>query len=223
MPNPVILIADDDDANRVFVANMLTRVGWDVVEAVDGDDAIASAVRVVPDLVVMDIDMPRLDGWAATTVIRTAAPPLSSVPILAYTVTPFTTAEIVARGMDGRLPKPCAPDELLAAIERWRPSGIGASVDRLAAVFGRDQMASLIIRFRDQLTEALAALDGGAADVPAHRIAGVAGTLGFADVSASWLALTEPMSFAKAVQGRDHARREARIAMAHIDRDWNVV
>ena len=222
VPPPTLLIADDDPANRRFIANVLTNAGWDVAEAVDGDAAIASALQVVPDLVMMDIDMPRLDGWAATAAIRTAPPPLASVPILAYTAASLDPAELVVRGMDGHVPKPCEPDVLVAAVARWRPDGVGGGAERLAAVFGREEMTGLIVRFRDQLATALDALDDGG-EVPAHRIAGGAGTLGVADVSASWLILSEPAPSVCLATIRSNARRDARIAIARIDRDWNIV
>lgn len=211
MRYPTVLVADDEPANRSFVAAVLAA-DWHVVEAADGQDAIAKAREITPDLVVMDIDMPNADGWMATDAIRAGPPPLASVPILAYTSLKLDHGQILARGMDGRLPKPCAPDTLRDAIAPWRPSAVLPG-QPLEDLFGADKMDALVARFRDQLLEALALFDIAGEAAPAHRIAGVAGTLGFSNVSDSWLRLSEGDEDA-----RDEARRDARLAVAAIDR-----
>lgn len=199
--------------NRVFVRRVLSATGWAVAEAINGEETIAVANARVPDLVIMDIGMPRGDGAHATRMIRGGPAPLASVPILAYTMMRLDDAEIRALGMDGRVPKPCTPEVLAAAAAHWRPDCETAGAHRLAEVFGVAELASLVARFRAQLADAVVKLDAG--DVTAaHRIAGVAGTLGFAAVSASWVAVSEGD-----VASRDQARRDARIAIAQIDRD----
>lgn len=208
---PTVLVVDDELANRLFVATVLAT-DWHVVEAADGHDAVAKAREITPDLVVMDIDMPNADGWMATDAIRAEPSPLASVPILAYTSLKLDHGQILARGMDGRLPKPCAPDMLRDAIAPWRPSA-ELPGQRLADLFGADQMDALVSRFRDQLIEALALFDVAGEAAAAHRIAGVAGTLGFSNVSDSWLRLSEGDDSA-----RGEARRDARLAVAAIDR-----
>ncbi|MDO7841312.1 response regulator [Sphingomonas immobilis] len=217
MQRPSVLVVDDEPANRMFAAKVLAAAGWSVAEAMDGTEAITAAVRNIPDLVVMDLDMPGLDGWQATAAIRAAEPPLSSVPILAYTSLRVTDAELLARGLDGRLPKPSSPDDFTEAAAGWRIDGQVDVARRLVAVFGEDEMTQLVTRFRAQLAEALAGLAGGADDLHAHRIAGVSGTLGFAAVSEAWLRLSEGDASAT-----DAARRSARLAVAAIDRDWPV-
>jgi CheY-like chemotaxis protein len=214
LQHPSALVVDDEPANRLFAAKVLSAAGWDVTEAEGGAEAITAAVRITPDLVVMDLDMPGVDGWQATTAIRAAAPPLSSVPILAYTSLRVDDAELRARGLDGRLPKPSSPDAFTEAAARWRLDGQVTVAKRLVAVFGEEEMTQLVTRFRQQLAEALEGLDAGA-EVPAHRIAGVSGTLGFAEVSEAWLRLSEGDTTAA-----DAARRSARLAVAAIDRDW---
>ncbi|MBN8809331.1 MAG: response regulator [Sphingomonas sp.] len=213
MRNPIVLVADDEPATRLFASRVLQKAGWHVVEAADGEAAVALAMCEPVDLVVMDIDMPRLDGCAATAQIRAAGGAIASVPILAYSLVCLDDGALAERGFDGRLPKPCAPEALLAAVSAWHPSVGLADTQRLKAVFGEDELTPLIARFRDQLVEALAALDTGDTGM-AHRIAGVAGTLGFAQVSESWLRLSEGDGAA-----RDDARRLARLAIAAIDRD----
>lgn len=209
----MVLVVDDEEANRLFVRRVLEHSGWRVAEAADGNEAIDSARRTLPSLIVMDIDMPRCDGFAATGAIRAADAPLRDVPILVYSAMALTDAEISARGMDGRIPKPCTPDQLIAAVDPWLQGGELAGVQRLAGIFGEEELRRLIGGLRDQLAAAVGELDAVAIPSTAHRIAGVAGTLGFAAVSASWLALSE------GDEGmREQARRDARLAVAAIDR-----
>lgn len=208
----MVLVADDEPANRLFAVRVLGNAGWDVVEAVDGEEAVAVATEAKPQLIVMDMDMPYRDGWAATAAIRALPSPLSTVPILAWTTMRVDDEAARAGGLDGCLPKPCPPDRMAAAVARWRPDGEMAGAERLATIFGAEEMAKLVARFREQLSEALGALDAGDTGA-AHRIAGVAGTLGFAEVSEAWLRLSEGDRTA-----RDPAYRAARMAIASIDR-----
>lgn len=210
--NPV-LVVDDEEANRLFVRRCVEATGRLVVEAADGADALDVARREAPSLVIMDIDMPRCDGFEAARRLRESPPPIAGVPILVYSATALSDAEIGGRGMDGRIPKPCTPDQLLAAIEPWLLDGQMAGAQRLAAIFGKDELDRLLLGLREQLATALDGMNDAGVPGTAHRIAGVAGTLGFADVSASWLALSEGDESA-----RDRARRDARLAIAAIDR-----
>jgi len=212
-----VLVVDDQEANRLVVRRVLEPAGLACIEAGDGVEAVACARRNMPSLIIMDIDMPRCGGFEATRLIRESAPPLSSVPILVYSAMTLTEADIRARGMDGRVPKPFAPDELIAAIQPWLPDDPLAGACRLAGVFGEDEMRRLIGGLREQLAAALARLDDAGDTGAAHRIAGVAGTLGFAAVSASWLALSTGDESA-----REQARRDARLAIAAIDRSHFV-
>lgn len=210
--NPV-LIVDDEEANRLYIRRCLEGAGWQAIEAADGDDANDSARRFMPSLIIMDIDMQRRDGFEAARVIRASGAPLSGVPILVYSATPLTDAEISRRGMDGRIPKPCTPDQLIAAIEPWLDDRPLAGARRLAGIFAEDELRRLIAGLREQLASAIDEMDAVAIPGVAHRIAGLAGTLGFASVSASWLALSEGDE-----SMRDQARREGRLAIAAIDR-----
>ena len=204
---------DDEESNRLVVRRFLENAGRATIEAAHGDEAIECARRMLPALIIMDIDMPRCDGFEATQAIRACDAPLSGVPILVYSATSFDDAEIVRRGMDGRVPKPCTHDQLIAAIEPWLHDGQMAGAKRLAGIFGEDELRRLIAGLRDQLAAAVDELNLVAIPRSAHRISGLAGTLGFAAVSASWLALSEGDESA-----REQARRDARLAIAAIDR-----
>lgn len=210
---PVILVVDDALANRVFVRRVLSAAGWAVVEASDGDEAVIVARATLPDLVIMDINMPRSDGKAATRAIRADPPPLCSVPVLAYSVLAFDDDEIRQMGMDGCVAKPCSPDALVATANHWRPADETAGVHRLVNVFGEAELVQIVAHFRNELVEAIVELDA-CSTVSAHRIAGIAGTLGFDAVSASWLKLSNGQT-----EAAGQARRDARIAIAQIDRD----
>lgn len=159
--------------------------------------------------------MPQMDGWEATRRIRAMPPPLGAVPILAYTSLALTDDMVHAAGMDGRLPKPATPQTLLKAAERWRPDGQLETAEQLAVTFGAEEIERLVRNFRDQLVDALDDLDGEKPEFGAHRIAGVAGTLGFADVSESWLRVSEGD-----LAAREDARRHARLAISEIDRKF---
>ena len=104
---PVVLIVEDHDDTREMLQLILTIYGCRVLAAANGDDAIRLAEKTLPDLVLMDMKMPQLDGLALTRVIR-SHPTLSKVPIVAMTgmVTPQFHREAVNAGCDDCLDKP---------------------------------------------------------------------------------------------------------------------
>ncbi|HEY0314740.1 MAG TPA: response regulator [Sphingomonas sp.] len=206
---------DDEAANRALAGGILSAAGWQVDEADNGEAAIAAARDGRHALILMDIQMPVLDGFATARAIRQGCGPVASVPILAFTAVPPGDAVERARaaGMDGHIGKPFTPEELIAATEPWRPAGGPSPVASLVAIFGEGEIARLLARFRDQLAEALAAEEPLAErEARAHKIAGISGTLGFAEVSRLWLAVSEGDESAWAV-----ARIAARRAIRQID------
>lgn len=160
----------------------------------------------------MDLEMPVLDGWAATRAMRALPPPLGDVAVLCYSAHCPDPPQLRAAGFDGALPKPCDSGMLTAAIAPWTPNGVMAGVERLAQVFGADEIGGLVTRFRHQLAEAVAGLADDTDRATAHRIAGLAGTLGFDRVGQSWLALSEGDDSVRGI-----ARRDARAALCQID------
>ncbi|WBO24530.1 response regulator [Sphingomonas abietis] len=194
---------------------ILTAAGWRVDQAEDGAAAIAALHDKKYAVVLMDIQMPEVDGFQASRAIRCGGGPSASVPILAFTAMPRETAHerAMAAGMDGHVAKPFTPAALVAAVEYWRPGGGPHPSAALAGIFGRTEVASLLSRFRDQLVEALDASDDHTARRSrAHKIAGISGTLGFADVSRNWLAVSEGHDSAW-----DEARAAARRAIVTLD------
>lgn len=79
-----ILLVEDNEANRDMLSRRLTRQGFDVSIAVDGADGVASAKRDMPDLVLMDMSLPILNGWEATRALK-ADPTTAHIPVIALT------------------------------------------------------------------------------------------------------------------------------------------
>jgi PAS domain S-box-containing protein len=146
-----ILVVEDVAVNQDLAKVVLERAGHVVDLAANGREAV-EAVRLTPyDIVLMDVQMPVMDGITATQAIRASDHPSRHVPIVAMTanVLPQQVAGLKAAGMDDHVCKPFRRPELLAAIERWTrddpaeptPEAAGAAIadDR----FDRDAFASL--------------------------------------------------------------------------------
>lgn len=81
---PKILLVEDNEMNRELLSRRLERKGYQVVMAVDGEQAVAMASSEAPDLILMDMSMPIYDGWEATRRIK-AAPETRGIPVIALT------------------------------------------------------------------------------------------------------------------------------------------
>lgn len=105
-PKKVLLVEDDTD-NRWVVARLLSVAGYAIVEAEDGQQAIEKAREEKPDLILMDLALPRLDGWEATRRLK-ADPELRHIPVLALTAFAMEGDEEKARaaGCDDYITKP---------------------------------------------------------------------------------------------------------------------
>jgi len=114
-----VLVVDDHPANREVARLMLTAVGCEVAEAADGDEAVDMARAGTFDLILMDVRMPRLDGLAATRLIRALPGTIADIPILAVTADamPADAARCLAAGMNAHLAKPISHQALYAAME----------------------------------------------------------------------------------------------------------
>lgn len=120
----ILLVEDDDDTRRVYSA-MLGHAGFRVVEAANGPDAVRCALEEAPDLILMDMNLPTLDGWEAARRIRSDAR-ASSAPLLAFSAMIDSIADLrrEATLFDGFIAKPVSPAELVRRV--------GAYVDLLA-------------------------------------------------------------------------------------------
>jgi two-component system cell cycle response regulator DivK len=112
-----ILLVEDTDDNRQIVRDLLSSVGYQLLEAADGAEGVAMAVKHVPDLILMDIQLPVLDGYEASRQIK-ANPDLRHIPIIAVTSFALSGDEARTRdaGCDGYIAKPFSPRQLLAKI-----------------------------------------------------------------------------------------------------------
>ncbi len=117
-----ILIVEDTEDNRRIVRDLLTSVGYELIEAVDGAAGVALARAEKPDLILMDIQLPVIDGYEATRRIR-AIPELAKVPIIAVTSYALSGDEAKTRaaGCDGYVAKPFSPRQLVAKIREFLP------------------------------------------------------------------------------------------------------
>jgi len=118
-----ILVVEDQDDNRRILRDLLTSAGYVVLEATTGDEGIRSAETLVPDLIIMDIQLPVVDGYEATRRIK-ANPALRHIPIIAVTSYALSgdEAKALEAGCDSHMAKPYSPRELLAKIRQYVPA-----------------------------------------------------------------------------------------------------
>ncbi len=118
-----IMIVEDYDDTRVLLRRSLELLGYSVVEASNGQEAVDVAGRERPDLILMDLDLPILDGIAATQCIR-QKPELEGVPIVAVTAYPMSYSHVkaFAKGCDEYMRKPIDMIELERIVARFLPT-----------------------------------------------------------------------------------------------------
>jgi two-component system, cell cycle response regulator DivK len=117
-----ILVIEDEEDNRRIVRDLLTSVGYEIIEAVTGEEGVQAAATHLPDLILMDIQLPGLDGYEATRRIK-ANPALHHIPIIAVTSYALSGDDVKAfeAGCDGYVTKPFSPRALLAKIREYLP------------------------------------------------------------------------------------------------------
>ena len=110
-----ILVIEDTEDNRRILRDLLTNAGFQVLEATDGERGVAAAAEHRPDLILMDIQLPVVDGYEATRRIKSDSN-LRSIPIIAVTSYALSGDEAKARsaGCDGYIAKPFSPRQILA-------------------------------------------------------------------------------------------------------------
>jgi CheY-like chemotaxis protein len=114
-----ILVVEDDFMNMILVKEILGLEGYDTLEAKCGKDAIDTAFRERPDLILMDINLPDMDGVAATKIIKNNES-TRDIPVLALTASVMKGDEekFLGEGFDGYLPKPVEAKKLLESVAR---------------------------------------------------------------------------------------------------------
>jgi CheY-like chemotaxis protein len=114
-----VLIVEDNEDNRIVYSTILRHHGFRVSEALDGEEGIAKARRERPDLILMDISIPLIDGWEVTRQLK-AEEATRHIPVIALTAhaMPGDRARALEVGCDGYLAKPCEPRAVLAEVNR---------------------------------------------------------------------------------------------------------
>lgn len=115
-----ILVVEDQEDNRRIVRDLLTSAGYETLEALTGEAGVSLAESQRPDLIVMDLQLPGLNGYEAARQIK-ANPLLRTIPIIAVTAYALSgdDAEAHRAGCDGYISKPFSPRALLAAIRDY--------------------------------------------------------------------------------------------------------
>jgi CheY-like chemotaxis protein len=118
-PAPLVLVADDDSEVRDFVCEILRDAGFGTVTAADGDEAAEQARRVLPRLIILDIMMPRMDGYTALARLR-GHPATRDIPVIVLTgqVEPVYRTLSAGVGAVAHLTKPFVPDQLTSMVRR---------------------------------------------------------------------------------------------------------
>jgi CheY-like chemotaxis protein len=115
----LILIADDRPTSRELLRTVLERAGYDVIEAEDGEVALEQARSRNPDLILLDMQMPKLDGYGVLTQLR-ADPRFRELPVLALTASAMMgdREKILAAGFTDYLSKPAGPEKVREMVAR---------------------------------------------------------------------------------------------------------
>jgi CheY-like chemotaxis protein len=118
-PKTVLLVEDNED-NLVVYRTILEHVGYKVIEARDGEEGVSQARKELPDLILMDISIPKMDGWEATQRLKSDAA-TRGIPIIALTAHALEEDRQKAQqaGCDGYLAKPVEPRRVVQEVERF--------------------------------------------------------------------------------------------------------
>ncbi|MEI6385655.1 MAG: response regulator, partial [Spirochaetota bacterium] len=136
-----ILLVEDNQTNQLVATKLLERMGHRVDAVANGREALEALAGIPYDLVLMDCQMPVMDGFEASRAIRKLAGPIRTIPIIAMTANaqPEDREHCLEAGMDDYLSKPVEPHRLAAAIERWLPKigkGPASSQDQPGEIAG---------------------------------------------------------------------------------------
>jgi CheY-like chemotaxis protein len=125
-----ILIVEDNAPNLVLMEYLLRAFGHETLTASNGARAVALAAEELPDLILMDLHMPQMDGYEALDRLR-RIPALDATPVIAVTASAMVgdRAAILARGFGGYVAKPITPATFVAQIEQYLPRPAGGKAD----------------------------------------------------------------------------------------------
>ena len=115
-----ILVVEDNPDNMTLIVDVLTSLNYEIVQALNGQEGIDKAQEVEPDLILMDLALPLVDGWTATSRIK-ANPALKSTPVIALTAHALTgdREKALAAGCDDYLTKPLKLDRLIEKLTEY--------------------------------------------------------------------------------------------------------
>ncbi len=119
MSKPILVVEDQPD-DRQIIRDMLALTDYEITEVENGEEALAAIAKQRPDLILMDIQLPIMDGYTVTRQIK-ANPALRSIPVIAITSHALDGEERIARaaGCDDYMPEPYSPRYLLAKIRQY--------------------------------------------------------------------------------------------------------
>ena len=119
-----VLVVEDTEDNRQIIRDLLSSAGYEIIEATTGGQGVAMAAQHRPDLILMDMQLPVLDGYEATRRIK-ADPALRDIPVIAVTSYALSGDEAKTReaGCDAYIAKPFSPRELLGKVREMLPLG----------------------------------------------------------------------------------------------------
>lgn len=115
-----VLLVEDNEDNLVVYRTILEHVGYKVVEARDGEEGVSRAHSELPDIILMDISIPKMDGWEATVRLKDAED-TAAIPIIALTAHALEEdrAKAMRAGCDGYLAKPVEPRRVVQEVEKF--------------------------------------------------------------------------------------------------------
>jgi PAS domain S-box-containing protein len=202
-----ILVAEDTPINQELMVTLLKKAGHDVELVTDGEAALAAVQRRAFDLVLMDVQLPRMDGFVATRAIRALDSSASAVPVIALTARALSrdVEDCLAAGMNDHLSKPIDASLLLATVDRWtrqappaeHPTAPGEPAPALVhdqsmlrdleGHLGRAKVASMLAMARDDIPLRLERMQRHLSDhqfgrQQAHELVSIAGNLGFTEL-----------------------------------------
>ncbi|MBA3557489.1 MAG: response regulator [Gemmatimonadaceae bacterium] len=121
-----VLLVEDNEDNRIVYSTILEHFGYTVIEALNGEEGIAKARSEMPDLILMDISIPIIDGWEATQVLK-RDPSTRAIPIIALTAHALAADREKAFevGCDSYLAKPCEPKTVVSEVRKFIGAGNG--------------------------------------------------------------------------------------------------
>jgi two-component system, cell cycle response regulator DivK len=122
MNGQTILYIEDNEYNRKIVRQLLSRTSYRLIEALDGESGVAMAQQEPPDLILMDVQLPKMSGLDATRILK-ADPRTSDIPIIVITSYALSgdSEKASVAGASSYLAKPFSPRELLALVRQYLP------------------------------------------------------------------------------------------------------